>query len=329
VRTLLAVAFCRRCANEGGPERFCAVCGADQTPDEPRLPTPESHDAAMRDLTWSGKYPELRAEYDSQLGSDAPPPAPPPDLSGVRPRRFGEYTDLRVRELAARALIVATLGLALVSALFEVIHIGIVGDIGDGSLEDFSTWNASNARLAFAYIATFVAYLLAAIPFIIWLVRARRNVESLGIYDLAWGKGWAIGGWFVPVLSLWRPKQVVNEIWRASDPDLPHGAREAQWSRIPLSWVLGWWWGLFIAGGILDRISGRMYNSAVTAPEELTATYVALISSLLTAASAVLAIQVMRQITRRQQARAERIGQLPERPPEGPAHAAPAPAGAA
>jgi hypothetical protein len=327
-RTLPAVAFCRRCANEGGPERFCAVCGADQMPDEPRLPTAESHDAAMRELAWFGEYPEMRAELEAEQESSAPPP-PPPDLSGVRPLRFGEYTDLRLRELAARALIVATLGLALVSALFEVIHIGIVRDIGDGSLEDFSTWDASNARLGFAYIATFVAYLLAAIPFIAWLVRARRNVEALGVYDLAWSKGWAIGGWFVPILSLWRPKQVVNEIWRASDPDLPHGAREAQWSRIPLSWVVGWWWGLFIAGGILDRISGRMYAGATTAPAELSATYAALISSLLTAAAAVLAIQLMRQLTRRQRARAERIGQLPERPSETKAHAAPAPAGAA
>jgi hypothetical protein len=41
---------------------------------------------------------------------------------------------------------------------------------------------------------------------------------------MRWSAGWAIGAWFVPVLSLVRPKAILNDIWRASDPRVSAGS---------------------------------------------------------------------------------------------------------
>jgi hypothetical protein len=307
------VSSCHRCNTALDGERYCPTCGVDLQPDQPRLPTPGSFEAATREQAWLGGHPvvarEIERERDERKQREERERAG--RLTAVQPRRFGEYRDLRGRELAARALLVATLGLAVVGAYFEVIHIGIVSDIRDGESTEYAVWEASDARLGFVYIATTVSYLLASIPFIVWLHRARRNLEALGIYDVTWSPGWAIGGWFVPILSLWRPKQVMNEVWRASDPGLPHGARAREWSQLPLSWVVTAWWALFIVGGFLDRIAGRMYSNATTPDAEISATTVSLVASVMTAAAALLAIQVVRQVTRRQRTRAARIRELP------------------
>ena len=55
---------------------------------------------------------------------------------------------------------------------------------------------------------------------IAWTHRLYRNLEPLGFRELRFGSGWAVGGWFVPFLNLVRPKQIVNDIWRAGDPAL-------------------------------------------------------------------------------------------------------------
>jgi hypothetical protein len=51
--------------------------------------------------------------------------------------------------------------------------------------------------------------------------RAYRNLPALGAESPRFSSGWAVGAWFVPFLNLVRPKQIMDDIWRASDPALP------------------------------------------------------------------------------------------------------------
>jgi hypothetical protein len=59
-------------------------------------------------------------------------------------------------------------------------------------------------------------YLGAGIAFVVWLYRARANLESFGVYDLNWARGWAIGAWFVPLANLVLPILVIGEIDKAT-----------------------------------------------------------------------------------------------------------------
>ncbi len=40
-------------------------------------------------------------------------------------------------------------------------------------------------------------------------------MDAVAPTERRYGHGWAIGGWFVPILNFWRPMQVVNDVWRA------------------------------------------------------------------------------------------------------------------
>ena len=59
--------------------------------------------------------------------------------------------------------------------------------------------------------------ILTGITFLKWIYRAYKNIQGFGAEGLRFSPGWAVGYYFIPILSLIRPVQVMSEIWRASD----------------------------------------------------------------------------------------------------------------
>jgi Domain of unknown function (DUF4328) len=124
------------------------------------------------------------------------------------------------------------------------------------------------------------------------LHRAHRNASQLGSAERRFSSGWAIGSWFVPFLNFWRPKQVVDDVWRGSDPE---GSRSTE--LIPV------WWGLFIAAGIVGNIASRIPST--TLDDLRIQNTVDLVALVLSVGAAIAAVMVVRRITDRQERRAE------------------------
>ena len=59
--------------------------------------------------------------------------------------------------------------------------------------------------------------IVTGITFLKWIYRAYKNIQGFGAEGLRFSPGWAVGYYFIPILSLIRPVQVMSEIWRASD----------------------------------------------------------------------------------------------------------------
>lgn len=63
---------------------------------------------------------------------------------------------------------------------------------------------------------------LALIPvFLVWFHRVRCNAEVWMPGRHRFSPGWAVGGWFVPVVNLWFPKQITDDILTATNPPAP------------------------------------------------------------------------------------------------------------
>jgi hypothetical protein len=101
---------------------------------------------------------------------------------------------------------------------------------------------------------------IAAATFIPWFARAYGNLRRLGVQHVPWSDRWAVGAWFVPFVSMWRPKQIANEIWRGSEPGADVGSE--RWRLLPVSPVVHWWWGLFLAGGIVATVGAGLIGPA-------------------------------------------------------------------
>jgi hypothetical protein len=98
---------------------------------------------------------------------------------------------------------------------------------------------AVDARRTAWSTAVLVVDLLGLGLLALWTRRLYGNLRALGTRELRFPEGWAVAGWFVPFLNLVRPKQIVDDIWRASDP---RRRLEEAWDEQPLSILLGWWW---------------------------------------------------------------------------------------
>lgn len=65
-------------------------------------------------------------------------------------------------------------------------------------------------------VLTLAAGLFASVAFIVWLSRARTNLDDWGVRGLAWQRAWAIRGWFVPFLNVVVPLIVISDTQRES-----------------------------------------------------------------------------------------------------------------
>jgi hypothetical protein len=145
----------------------------------------------------------------------------------------------------------------------------------------------------------------AAFFFIRWFHRAYKNLLALGAGELRFKPGWAIGAWFVPILNLWRPKQIANDIWRGSDPPYPPG--NSVWRDGPVAAVFAVWWGLFLVSNWSSQVALRLSISADEAAELQNATIGYLVSDGTDLLAALAAIVLVRRTTARQEERARRL----------------------
>ncbi|MEV0282015.1 DUF4328 domain-containing protein [Streptomyces sp. NPDC050610] len=139
-----------------------------------------------------------------------------------------------------------------------------------------------------------------AVVFIVWFHRVRGNAEIFTQDICTLGRGWSIGGWFVPLANLWLPFRVAAETWQASAPQTPEGAlREV--SRAPVRA----WWVLWLLSVAVGRMATTFYNRADTPDTLQQAVGTVMFADLLDLAAALLAILFVRKLSRMQQERAE------------------------
>jgi len=135
---------------------------------------------------------------------------------------------------------------------------------------DQAAANANDSRQNAIIVAVGVSVVASLITFLVWVYAAHANLHALGCPDIKFTPGWAVGWFFVPLLNLFKPYQVVSEIWRGSDP-------ASLLKNIPSSTALiGWWWGFRICTGILERVSRGIASRADTIDDLISVTWMAI-----------------------------------------------------
>jgi hypothetical protein len=152
-------------------------------------------------------------------------------------------------------------------------------------------------------IVAALALLAAAAVFIVWLWRVRWNAEMFCRGEHRFTRGWVLGSWICPVVNLWYPKQVVDDIVAASDPQTPPHTldlRDVPGTRLVWGWWLTWVVGL-VSGNIVQR---GVLGGATEVADLRTNVVLSTISALFTTAAAVLAVILIERIGELQTKRA-------------------------
>ena len=97
-----------------------------------------------------------------------------------------------------------------------------------------------------------------------WLYNAYKSVELSGATGRTWSKGWAVGGFFIPLANLAIPFLVASEIFNISSA-IDNRQPLMNWKSAPDMKILVWW------AGFIGWIVFRFLATAQTQPPALIA----------------------------------------------------------
>jgi len=137
--------------------------------------------------------------------------------------------------------------------------------------------------------------IVTGITFLKWVYRAYKNIQGFGAEHLRYSPTWAVAYYFMPILGLIRPVQVMNEIWRASDDP-------RDWRHRPGSWLIGSWWTLFLVYAVVTQISLQLAIQASNNDQWNLAAIMAILGDLISIPLSIAALRLVTEVFRRQKA---------------------------
>lgn len=165
----------------------------------------------------------------------------------------------------------------------------------DGGSQDADRLDQADLISGSLGILAALALLAAAIVYIVWLWRVRWNAEMFCSGEHRFTRGWVLGSWICPVVNLWYPKWVVDDVVAASDPRTPPHLNTLR--GIPGTRLVWAWWLTWVVGLVLDNIAQRsVLDGAPELGELLTNAVLSSISAVSTTAAAVLAVAIIRRV---------------------------------
>ena len=201
----------------------------------------------------------------------------------------------------ALKVFLGVMGVALVS---HVLQLDLLLDVQHGAFVDEARATANDTREGFMLILKLVALLASAVVVLRWKWAAYRLMPHLTGHPTEHAAGWAAGAYFVPILNLFRPYQIMREMWEESTP-----AHEVMRLDVESrsSGLIGLWWALWLVGSIGERILFRIARDVQSVEGWLTVTELMIGLVILAAASALVLLLIVRHLNDQQQAKGREV----------------------
>jgi hypothetical protein len=150
---------------------------------------------------------------------------------------------------------------------------------------------SNDTREQIVAIIYLLAYIFSAVTFILWFRRAYYNLH-LKTRNCTFTEGWAAGSWFVPIISLYRPYQIMKELYVKTN-DLMINRGKVSGETLSTGHV-GWWWTLWIISNLIGQFQMRYSTHADTIDELTISTIVGLVSNIIGIGLAIITVKVIR-----------------------------------
>lgn len=218
-------------------------------------------------------------------------------VAGSSGRVVYPFASGRTRAKWAVGLIAANLVFGVLLIGSSILQILLLNRIAAGDDVAFAVLENNDIRhLALGGLHA-LSFYMAVVAFSMWFHRVHRNLPSLAAGELKYTPGWGVAYFFIPIVQLFRPVQVMGEIWRGSDPGNVQGADVLPNStnRVAL------WWTFWILGVIGERIIVGLSRSQDSA--SLLSTWAAIGGVTIFLVAGLLLVSVIRTIDKNQTTR--------------------------
>jgi hypothetical protein len=217
--------------------------------------------------------------------------------------QFQQYVAPRPKRYSLHGLVTAVTALLVVFAALDLLWVGafswrgtVFDRLADGGGVSDAEASLVDGVLGASGVAWIPLALATAVVFIIWQFRHGTNARTLGVYGGLANPGWAIGGWFIPIANFFLP---ARQIFRSSRP--PGVAPSSGVTTIVVFWAIAFW-----LSRAVDQAANNLWVDDGFTADDLrqmaTSDYLTAVSAALELAAAVLAIVMVRTLTKRQNA---------------------------
>lgn len=195
------------------------------------------------------------------------PPTTHVEANSSLPRHPGQGSPYGAyRETGPWVMIVTIcLGIYLVGSLILVLTSWMeLNNINAGNYDEFYDEESFIDR-ADMLVGSFIQYFFYVIAFLwgvwinktcknAWLINSRDGATAMYRGRESFTPGWAVGWYFMPVLSLWKPYQTMAWIRDASQKPLG----------LTMGKLVGLWWTFWILGAVVQAVMITIFNQAET-----------------------------------------------------------------
>ena len=189
-------------------------------------------------------------------------------------------------------LIWIVLALDIISITSDFFQYKLIYAAGHGELPTEAAATSNDLRQQIIAIASIIVSIISAITFILWFRRGYFNLHQR-VNTLSYSEGWAAGGWFVPIISLFYPHKLMKEMWRETDYIISKNNNTYQ-TKNSIS-IIGWWWTLWIIVEFAARFVAKYTLRADTIDELLTSTLSSMVQSVMSIALGLVTIKIVKE----------------------------------
>lgn len=176
----------------------------------------------------------------------------------------------------AQIFLYIILTVELFSIVSKFFQIDLLKDMKNGVTVTIIEANLNDLRELIINILYIIAYILSIVFFIMWFRRAYYNLH-LRVKNLSCSEGWAAGVWFVPILNLFRPFNIMSELYRETKKYLIKNNRLN--FNIPEFYIVIWW-TMWIFIGFSESIINQLYKNSTKLQDLIEHSYLDVFTSI-------------------------------------------------
>ncbi len=184
----------------------------------------------------------------------------------------------------------------MLSVLVGYFELDMLKKIQKGAQVDDLTVAASDLRVGLVSLFFLIFQVISIVVFLNWFRRAYGNVHRLGSVIPKYKEEMAVWAWFIPIVSLFRPVQIMSETWNYTMEEI--NKYDPLFPKINGSYYIGAWWALFILSHFIGQYFIRVVFKTDTIKQLVDSSWASLISDMAKVPEGILVILIVMHIAK-------------------------------
>jgi hypothetical protein len=193
----------------------------------------------------------------------------------------------------ARVIFYLLIGISIIMLYSNYLQYQLLNGLKNGASITAEMADSNNLRQRIISLLNVPLLLASSIFFLIWIYRAYDNLYKLRENNMDCTPGWAIGYWFVPVMSLFKPFTVMKEIW---DKTQSFALPEEEKGDIVKSYLVGFWWTFYLTSIFSSYFSVLFFRDTISTDSKIDLTLALMVSNTFLITAKIIALVMINKI---------------------------------